>query len=106
MAHTELRGTSTGVQEVPPTIEATIDRLLDFITQKREVSFSDVHRYMDQEHLRFGANTNAIDILDLAAYRTGRIDVNYSKGMIYSRPDSVPPQPAQPHASIDARPHK
>ena len=40
---------------------------------------------MDEHRRRFGAATNPIEILDLAAYRTGRIDVNYDEQVIYSR---------------------
>ena len=93
MRHADTRRTATAPLTVPATIDATIQRLLEYITARQKVSFDEIHRYMDQEQLRFGANTNTIDILDLAAYRTGRIDVDYAKRMIYSRQPQAPQSP-------------
>jgi len=85
----------TGGSSVPPSVDSTIEKLLNYIEHERQVTFDDIHRYMDQENLRFGANTNTIDILDLAAYRTGRIDVNYHNRTITSRDITSPTQPVQ-----------
>jgi hypothetical protein len=104
MEQTDSRRMATAPLTVPATIAATIQRLLDYITSKHAVSFDDIHRYMDQEQLRFGANTNTIDILDLAAYRTGSIDVDYHSRMIYSRPGQQAPQSPQPAVSATASP--
>jgi hypothetical protein len=66
-------------------INTTIDQLLGYIEKQRAVSFDQVYEYMLREKLRLGAATNPIDVLDLAAYDTGRIDVDYDQRMIYTR---------------------
>jgi hypothetical protein len=70
------------------SIDATIDQVLDYIDANGPVSFTDVENYMAVERLRFGAATDPIEVLDLAAYRTNRIDVNFSEQKIYSRRDA------------------
>lgn len=66
-------------------IDATIDRLLTYVEEQRDVSFDQIYEFMLREKLRLGAATNPIDVLDLVAYETGRIDVDYDDHMIYSR---------------------
>jgi hypothetical protein len=72
-------------KEYPMSIDATIDQVLDFIDANGPVSFTDVENYMAEERLRFGAATDPIEVLDLAAYRTNRIDINFDEQKIYSR---------------------
>ena len=68
--------------------DATIDRLLDYVEEQRAVSFDQIYEYMLRTKLRLGAATSPIDVLDLVAYETGRIDVDYDQHMIYSRDSS------------------
>lgn len=65
-------------------IDATIDLLLDYIERKRVVSFDDIHEFL-LRRLRFNMPTNPISALDVAAYETGRIDVDYDQQLVYSR---------------------
>ena len=64
------------------SIDATIDQVLDYIEANTPVTFADVENYMAAERLRFGAATDPIEVLDLAAYRTNRIDINFDEGML------------------------
>jgi hypothetical protein len=70
------------------SIDATIDQVLDYIEAHGPVSFADVENYMAAERLRFGAATDPIEVLDLAAYRTNRIDIDFNEQKIYRRSDA------------------
>ncbi|HEY2094721.1 MAG TPA: hypothetical protein VGJ81_22915 [Thermoanaerobaculia bacterium] len=66
-------------------IDTTINKVIEYIETQQAVTFRDIEDYMSAEHLRFGTATNPIEVLDLAAYRTGRIDVIYDEQLIKSR---------------------
>jgi hypothetical protein len=67
------------------SVKDTLDRLLNYIRERRAVSFDQLHEYMLSERLRF--ETNPISTLYFNAAKDGGIGilVDYDQQMIYSR---------------------
>ena len=63
----------------------TLERLLEYIRQRRAVSFDQLHEFMLSERLRFDPASNPVRVLYFEGAKNGRINVDYDQQMIYSR---------------------